>query len=50
VVVSPPIWPDSAPLGERVDQGGDYSHGVAPYALDPVNAARLWDESLRLLK
>jgi hypothetical protein len=24
--------------------------GVAPYALDPANAARLWDESLRLLK
>jgi NAD(P)-dependent dehydrogenase (short-subunit alcohol dehydrogenase family) len=35
---------------ERVDHGGDYSHGVAPYALDPANAARLWDESLRLLK
>ncbi|HEY3748328.1 MAG TPA: hypothetical protein VGL80_03940 [Pseudonocardiaceae bacterium] len=35
---------------ERVDHGGDYSHGVAPYALDPANAARLWAESLRLLK
>jgi hypothetical protein len=34
----------------RVDQGGDYSHGVAPYALDPDNAARLWAESVRLLK
>jgi NAD(P)-dependent dehydrogenase (short-subunit alcohol dehydrogenase family) len=34
----------------RVDHGGDYSHGVAPYALDPANATRLWAESLRLLK
>ena len=34
---------------ERVDHGGDYSHGVAPFALDPANAARLWTESLRLL-
>ena len=23
--------------------------GVAPYALDPGNAGRLWEESLRLL-
>lgn len=28
---------------------GDGLSGVAPYALDPANAERLWDESLRLL-
>lgn len=28
---------------------GDGLRGVAPYALDPANADRLWEESLRLL-
>jgi hypothetical protein len=28
---------------------GDALHGVAPYAIDPDNADRLWEESLRLL-
>src|SRR5271154_7200972 len=27
----------------------DFSGGVAPYALDPTNAARLWDVSLKLI-
>jgi hypothetical protein len=27
----------------------DYESGVAPYALDPANADRLWDMSLHLL-
>jgi len=35
---------------ETVSAGGDYSHGVAPYALDLDNAARLWNESSRLLR
>jgi NAD(P)-dependent dehydrogenase (short-subunit alcohol dehydrogenase family) len=34
---------------ELVDNAGDYSHGVASYALNPVNAQRLWVESERLL-
>jgi hypothetical protein len=33
---------------ERVDRGGDYLSAVAPYALDPANAERLWDVSLRM--
>jgi len=32
----------------RADRGAGFS-GVAGYALDPANADRLWDESLRLL-
>ncbi len=30
------------------ERQADYS-GVAPYAFDPANAARLWDESVRML-
>ena len=33
--------------GEVVSHGG--GNGVAPYALDPGNAERLWDESLKML-
>lgn len=36
---------DAAVLHDR----GDGLSGVAPYALDPANAERLWNESLRLL-
>jgi NAD(P)-dependent dehydrogenase (short-subunit alcohol dehydrogenase family) len=32
-----------------VADGNGWAGGVAPYALDTANAARLWDESLRLL-
>lgn len=32
-----------------VANGNGYMSGVAPYALDPDNADRLWEESLRLL-
>lgn len=32
-----------------VMNGNGWSSGVAPYALDPENAHRLWQESLRLL-
>lgn len=32
-----------------VTNGNGYISGVAPYALDPDNADRLWEESLRLL-
>uniref|UniRef100_A0A0C1QRF1 Probable oxidoreductase n=1 Tax=Tolypothrix bouteillei VB521301 TaxID=1479485 RepID=A0A0C1QRF1_9CYAN len=32
-----------------VTTGGDYMSGVAPYALNPDNANRLWEESQRLL-
>ncbi|OKH42891.1 oxidoreductase [Calothrix sp. HK-06] len=32
-----------------VTNGNDYMSGVAPYALNPDNADRLWEESLRLL-
>jgi NAD(P)-dependent dehydrogenase (short-subunit alcohol dehydrogenase family) len=32
-----------------VTSGNGYTSGVAPYALDPGNADRLWEESLRLL-
>ena len=32
-----------------VTNGKDYMSGVAPYALNPDNADRLWEESLRLL-
>ena len=35
---------------EVVDRRPDTTfHGVAPYAVDPANAARLWEESLRML-
>jgi NAD(P)-dependent dehydrogenase (short-subunit alcohol dehydrogenase family) len=33
-----------------VTEPGDDSSGVAPYALDPNNADRLWDETARLLQ
>jgi NAD(P)-dependent dehydrogenase (short-subunit alcohol dehydrogenase family) len=33
----------------RVADNNGYVSGVAPYALDPANADRLWDESQRLL-
>jgi NAD(P)-dependent dehydrogenase (short-subunit alcohol dehydrogenase family) len=33
----------------RVTQRPDDEHGVAPYALDPENADRLWDMSMDLL-
>ena len=33
----------------RVSDNNGYVSGVAPYALDPANADRLWEESLRLL-
>jgi hypothetical protein len=33
-----------------VTEQGDGSSGVAPYALDPNNADRLWDETARLLQ
>jgi len=36
---------EAVPVSRRT---GDMS-GVAPYALDPDNAARLWEESLRLI-
>ncbi len=36
---------EAAPVAQRTT---DMS-GVAPYALDPANADRLWEESLRLL-
>lgn len=32
-----------------VTNGNGYMNGVAPYALNPDNADRLWDESLRLI-
>ena len=32
-----------------VTHRADDYHGVAPYALDPENADRLWEESLRLI-
>jgi hypothetical protein len=32
-----------------VPDNNGYRSGVAPYALDPGNAGRLWDESQRLL-
>ncbi|MEG4108941.1 SDR family NAD(P)-dependent oxidoreductase [Microcoleus sp. S13_C5] len=32
-----------------VANGNGYMSGVAPYALDPNNAERLWEESLRVL-
>lgn len=32
-----------------VANGNGYMSGVAPYALDPDNAERLWEESLRLI-
>lgn len=32
-----------------VTNGNSYMSGVAPYALNPDNAERLWEESLRLL-
>ncbi|MFF7361509.1 SDR family NAD(P)-dependent oxidoreductase [Streptomyces sp. NPDC008125] len=32
-----------------VPNGNGWSSGVAPYALDPTNAERLWEESLSLL-
>lgn len=32
-----------------VTKGNGYMSGVAPYALNPDNADRLWNESLRLL-
>jgi hypothetical protein len=33
-----------------VTEQGDGSSGVAPYALDPNDADRLWDETARLLQ
>jgi NAD(P)-dependent dehydrogenase (short-subunit alcohol dehydrogenase family) len=33
----------------RVSDNNGYVSGVAPYALDPANADRLWEESQRLL-
>ncbi len=32
-----------------ITNGNGYASGVASYALDPTNADRLWEESLRLL-
>jgi NAD(P)-dependent dehydrogenase (short-subunit alcohol dehydrogenase family) len=32
-----------------VEDANGYMSGVAPYALDPANADRLWEESLRLI-
>ncbi|RKN37400.1 SDR family NAD(P)-dependent oxidoreductase [Streptomyces hoynatensis] len=53
------VWPPLAGVGGRyfedcaeaptVDHRTADFHGVAGYALDPVNAERLWEESLRLL-
>ncbi|MFJ6569349.1 SDR family NAD(P)-dependent oxidoreductase [Streptomyces sp. NPDC091292] len=40
---------ESAPTSEPLSAQGDNSGGVAPYAVDPANASRLWDLSLRLL-
>jgi NAD(P)-dependent dehydrogenase (short-subunit alcohol dehydrogenase family) len=34
---------------EVVQERGNFFSGVAPYALDPANAERLWEESLRLV-
>lgn len=34
---------------ETVSDRGAVASGVAPYALDPANAERLWDTSLRLI-
>jgi hypothetical protein len=34
---------------ERVTRRGEGLHGVAPYALNPENADRLWDESIDML-
>lgn len=34
----------------RVANNNGYGSGVAPYALDPANADRLWDESMRHLE
>src|SRR5436305_12303041 len=34
---------------EVVPERGNFFGGVAPYALDPDNAERLWEESLRLV-
>jgi hypothetical protein len=31
------------------ERGGLGAHGVAPYALDPDNADRLWEVSSRLV-
>jgi hypothetical protein len=33
-----------------VTEPGDFRSGVAPYALDPNDADRLWDETARLLR
>jgi hypothetical protein len=33
-----------------VTEPGDGSSGVAPYALDPNDADRLWDETAQLLQ
>lgn len=35
---------------ETVTERGDGGSGVATYALDPANAERLWDTSLRLIR
>lgn len=37
------------PLHILVTNGNGYMSGVAPYALNPDNADRLWEESLRRL-
>jgi NAD(P)-dependent dehydrogenase (short-subunit alcohol dehydrogenase family) len=52
-------WPDLDDIGGRyfedcneaevVDRRGTGMSGVAPYALDPANAERLWDLSLELI-
>ena len=35
---------------EVVDHSGNVTAGVAPYALDPANAERLWEVSLGLVR
>jgi NAD(P)-dependent dehydrogenase (short-subunit alcohol dehydrogenase family) len=40
---------DDCNESETIANRGDGIHGVAPYALDPANAERLWDVSLELL-
>ena len=42
-------YEDCAPA-TFVSQRGDATHGVAPYALDPENAARLWTVSEGLIR
>lgn len=45
----PVYWQDCAPAPIVASRPADYSGGVAPYALDPANAERLWQVADRML-